>query len=165
MSNLIIIRGNCGSGKTTLARCLQKELGANTLLISQDLFRREILYVNDGMNTLVLPLLSEMLKYGRYHCDYVILEGILKASWYTELFDTAISLFKSNIFAYYYYLPFEETLKRHEERDKKLEFGEEEMRRWWNEKDYLNNIQEKHFDQNVGLEDGINTILQNLNIR
>lgn len=36
MGKLIILRGNSGSGKTTVAKELQKKFGYNTMLISQD---------------------------------------------------------------------------------------------------------------------------------
>ena len=48
MSKLIIIRGNSGSGKTTLAKEIHQRLPRNTLLISQDTVRRDILRVKDG---------------------------------------------------------------------------------------------------------------------
>lgn len=35
-SKIIILRGNSGSGKTTVANALQKKLGRGTLIISQD---------------------------------------------------------------------------------------------------------------------------------
>ena len=41
MAKLIILRGNSGSGKTTIAKELQKSLGRNTMLISQDVVRRD----------------------------------------------------------------------------------------------------------------------------
>ena len=68
MSKLIIIRGNSASGKTTTARALQQKLGQNTIVISQDMVRREILRVKDGFDTLALPLMKEMLLYGQKHC-------------------------------------------------------------------------------------------------
>ena len=43
MPKLIILRGNSGSGKTTIAKELQKKFGKNTMLISQDVIRRDIL--------------------------------------------------------------------------------------------------------------------------
>ena len=39
--------------------------------------------------------------------------------------------------------PFEETVRRHNTRDKKQEFGEEDMRRWWREKDFSSVFNEK----------------------
>lgn len=46
-SVLVVLRGNSGSGKTTIAKSLQEKLGARTMLISQDVIRREILKVRD----------------------------------------------------------------------------------------------------------------------
>ena len=45
MSKLIILRGNSGSGKTTVARALQRKFGRNTMVISQDIIRRDMLWV------------------------------------------------------------------------------------------------------------------------
>ena len=73
MNKLIILRGNSGSGKTTIAKELQKKMGSNTLLISQDVIRREMLMVKDGPDTMALPMLKELLIYGRNHCETVIL--------------------------------------------------------------------------------------------
>lgn len=136
MSKLIILRGNSGSGKTTIAKELQKLFGKNTILISQDIIRREMLNVDDGKNTKALPLLKELLKYGNEHNEIVILEGILRASWYQSLFELAIELYNQNIYAYYFDLSFEETLKRHQTRTCRNEFGEKEMKSWWREKDF-----------------------------
>lgn len=43
MPKLIILRGNSGSGKTTVAKELQKRFGRNTMMISQDAVRRDML--------------------------------------------------------------------------------------------------------------------------
>ena len=63
MTKLIVLRGNSGSGKTTVAKELQNKFGNNTMLLSQDVIRRDILKVKDGENTLALPL----MKKGRAH--------------------------------------------------------------------------------------------------
>ena len=57
MSKLIIIRGNSGSGKTTLAKEIHQRLPRNTLLISQDTVRRDILRVKDGKNTFRITII------------------------------------------------------------------------------------------------------------
>ena len=142
MCRLIILRGNSGSGKTTIAKELQRKFGSNTLLISQDAIRREMLMVSDGPDTLALPMLKELLRYGKDHCGTVILEGIMVADWYRSLFELAKELFGKNIYAYYFDIPFEETLKRHKTRAKSSEFGEEAMRDWWVEKDYSDVLDE-----------------------
>lgn len=46
-SKLIIVRGNSGSGKTSTAKLLQQTLGPRTMLVSQDVVRREMLRVKD----------------------------------------------------------------------------------------------------------------------
>ena len=72
MRKLIVLRGNSGGGKTTVARMLQRKIGYNTMLISQDEIRRNMLWVKDGIDTKALPLMIELLKYGKEHSDIVI---------------------------------------------------------------------------------------------
>ena len=143
MHKLIVLRGNSGSGKTTIAKELQKRFGNNVMLISQDVIRRDMLNVKDGENTLVLPLMKELLVYGHGHSDSVILEGIMIADWYKPLFELAVQLYGAEIHAYYFDIPFEETLKRHQTKTNCHEFGEEAMRRWWREKDFSDVLKER----------------------
>ena len=53
--------------------------------ISADMVRLEILNVKDGANSPALPMMMEMLRYGRAHSEVVILEGILPADIYEPL--------------------------------------------------------------------------------
>lgn len=153
MHKLIVLRGNSGSGKTTVAKELQKIFGRNTLVISQDVVRRDMLKVKDGENTLALPLMRELLLYGNKHCEVVILEGIMNADWYKPLFELAVQLYETEIYAYYFDIPFEETLLRHQTKANSHEFGEEEMRRWWREKDYSNVLNECAITREKSIED------------
>ena len=41
--------------------------------------------------------------------------------WYSPLFKTANELYGMDIYAYYFDIPFEETVRRHNTRDKKQE--------------------------------------------
>lgn len=167
MAKLIIIRGNSGSGKTSVSKVLQEKFGENTMLISQDMVRREILHTRDGADTKALPLMTELLKYGRRNSPVTILEGIMVAEWYMPLFETAIKEFGSEIYAYYYDLPFEETVARHVTRAKKTEFGAEDMRRWWVEKDYMKIIPEKILTKEIVLDEAVEMIFRDVseNIR
>lgn len=142
MGTLIILRGNSGSGKTTIARELQQRFGRNTMLISQDVIRRDMLRVRDGENTPALPLMKELLIYGSNHSDIVILEGIMYADWYKPLFELAVQLYEKRVYAYYFDIPFEETVKRHRTKLNCNDFGEEEMCRWWREKDFSDVLNE-----------------------
>lgn len=143
MKRLIVLRGNSGSGKTVVAKALQREFGRGTLLISQDVVRRDMLYAKDGPDTPALPLLTELLRFGSRHSDVVILEGILRADWYAPLFAAARAEFGASIFAYYWDIPFEEALRRHGTKPNRNEFGEAEMRDWWLEKDLAPLLRER----------------------
>ena len=155
---IIILRGNSGSGKTTIAKLLQKHFGHGTMLISQDVVRREVLYVRDDPQTQAIDLLIDLVKYGRLNCDIVILEGILYADWYQELFKCVKNEYGTNIYAYYFDVPFEETLLRHKTKPNANEFGETEMRRWWREKDYINKIPEQLLNKAMTAEDIVDMI-------
>lgn len=162
MKKLIVLRGNSGSGKTTTAKELQKRLGQNTMLVSQDVVRRDMLMVKDGENTEALPLLKMLLKYGYLNSEVVILEGILCAKWYRSLFESANQLYGGNVYAYYFDLPFEETLKRHKTKPNRHEFGEEALREWWLEKDYSNILNERSITIEKDLESVVAEILERI---
>lgn len=165
MAKLIILRGNSGSGKTTVAKELQKRFGSNTMIISQDMVRREILKVKDGPTTEALLLMQELLVYGKKHSEITILEGIMYADWYKPVFECAVREFGNEIYAYYFDLPFEETLKRHQTRNKVNSFGEEEMKGWWREKDYIGFVNENVILIDETLEDIVDRIYRNITER
>lgn len=162
MSKLIIIRGNSGSGKTTVAKALQQKFGRNNILISQDVIRRDMLRAKDGADTKALPLMKELLLYGKNNCEVVILEGILRADWYQPLFELAMYEFGEKLYAYYYDIPFNETLSRHQTKPNRDDFGENDMRNWWIEKDLINFIHEKVITKDMELNDTIEFIYQDV---
>ena len=75
---LIILRGNSGSGKTTIANALHQCLKEQSLLISQDVVRREMLRVKDETGNLSIALLKQLVAFGYQECQYVIVEGIFQ---------------------------------------------------------------------------------------
>jgi len=161
MPKLIIIRGNSGSGKTTVAKELQKRLGHGTMLISQDAVRREMIYVKDEQGNKAVDLLQNLVAFAREHCDNAILEGILSFDKYEKLF-TQISEIYSDIHAYYYDICFEETIRRHSKKPNAGDFGEKEMRRWWKEKDLLPTIPEKILTESMSMEYIVDMILNDV---
>ena len=162
MAQLIILRGNSGSGKTTTGKALQRKFGQGTMLISQDVIRREMLFVKDGPNPEASQLLLELALYGKSHCNIVILEGILNSKWYKKLFENLLDEFNNQIFAYYFDIPFEETLNRHKLKPNAHEFGEKEMREWWNEKDLLDIITEVCLHKELSLNEIVDVIYQDV---
>lgn len=162
MAKLILLRGNSGSGKTTVSKMLQRAFGHNTLLLSQDVIRRDMLYTRDSLGNQTVSLLTHLLEYGKAHCEITILEGILDAQFYRPLFERAVALYGSHIYAYYYDLPFEETLLRHGTKPNHLEFGENEMRQWFKEKDFLPMIHEHVFSKDISAEQAVRFILDSI---
>lgn len=158
MTKLITLRGNSGSGKTATGKALQRKFGHGTMLISQDVVRREMLFVKDGPDTKASELLLELALYGKSHCNIVILEGILNSNWYYKLFENLLDEFNDQIFSYYFDIPFEETLNRHQHKDNAHEFGEKEMREWWIEKDLLVSIPEVCLSKDLNLNEIVDLI-------
>lgn len=162
VAKLIILRGNSGSGKTTTGKALQRKFGHGTMLISQDIVRREMLFVKDGLNPEASQLLLELALYGKSHCNIVILEGILNSKWYKELFKNLLDEFNNQIFGYYFDIPFEETLNRHKLKSNAHEFGEKELREWWNEKDLLDTIPEVCLHKELSSNEIVNIIYKDV---
>ncbi len=159
-TKLIILRGNSGSGKTTTALALQSYFGEGTLLVSQDVIRREMLLVKDRKGNLSLDLIRQITEYGKGKCRYVILEGIFTSSRYREMLLGLIHYFEDNADTYYFDLSFEETVRRHSSRDKSGDFGEDSLREWWNPKDYLGVVGETNFTDDMTKEDIFRFILE-----
>ena len=86
MKKLVILRGNSGSGKTIVAKKLQEKFGPNTMRLSHDMIRMEVLHVwGDEGIAKSEPLMINLLKYGRKNSEITILEGILPAIVYLNL--------------------------------------------------------------------------------
>ena len=162
MAKIIILRGNSGSGKTTTAKRLQKKLGHGTMLISQDVVRREILYVKEGKKQNVSDLLFKLAMFGKANCEFIILEGILNSKYYNNLFEKILKEFKNNIHAFYFDIPFEETLRRHKTKLCSEEFGEAEMKTWWNDKDFIKSIPETLIGEELSVDEIVNMIYQKI---
>ncbi|MGJ5713055.1 kinase [Staphylococcus auricularis] len=162
MSVVILIRGNSGSGKTTVAKEIHHLLGPVTLYISQDVVRREMLKVKDKPNNLAIGLIEQILDYGMRHCDFVILEGILSENKYGDMLRNTLKQ-ADKVFAYYYDLSFEETLRRHQTKGN-TDFGEKEMRSWFTPHDTIGLENESIVDDNMTKEDMIQRIMEDLKL-
>ncbi len=135
---LIILRGNSGCGKTSTARLLQRQLGDGTMLVSQDVVRREILRVKDIESNPAIQLIYDLCMYGNNVGYTVILEGILSNKKYGAMLRRLLDDFQGEKLIYYFDVSFEETVRRHATKPNAHEFGESEMRQWWKDQDVLN---------------------------
>ena len=135
---LIILRGNSGCGKTSTARLLQRQLGDGTMLVPQDVVRREILRVKDSEGNPAIQLIYDLCMYGNNVGYTVILEGILSNKKYGAMLRRLLDDFQGEKLIYYFDVSFEETVRRHATKPNAHEFGESEMRQWWKDQDVLN---------------------------
>ena len=131
MSKLIVIRGNSGSGKSTLASLVHSNI-ENSIIINQDYYikytpdtktpeqekRRKQRIFNDVKSAL-----------NRY--DVVIVEGVFDSRRYTDNFIDLVHTHPADNHFYYLDIPFAETLRRHQSREKRDMFGEAEMTDWY----------------------------------
>lgn len=162
MKDLIIIRGNSGSGKSTVAKLLQKAMGYETMLLQQDVIRKEIMQVRDTPDNPSIELIRRMAQYG-WECDNnVIIEGILLSNKGGDILRGLIRDCPGKSFVYYFDIPFEETLRRHSTRSKSAEFGEEEMKNWWREKDLLGVPDERIIDHVQSADEIVAMIMKEL---
>lgn len=134
--NLIILRGNSASGKTTLATKLATQLPEDhPLVLHQDLLRREVLHASDHPGTLAVPLIETLAEFGRSHYRFTIIEGILRRDVYGEMLKRVQATFAPFVWSYYLDLPFEETVAR--DATKPVPFGAATLQRWWRDQDQL----------------------------
>ena len=72
--------------------------------------------------------------------------------------DEVRRAFGAEIYAYYYDIPFQETLRRHQTKPNRADFGAEEMGRWWKERDYIGFIPERTLTADISLDRAVEQI-------
>lgn len=143
MRKLIILRGNSGSGKTTIAKMLRNSLPHESIMtIGQDEIRRQILNVKDTPNNLAVSLIQQLALFGRDHYPVVLIEGILNRAIYGQMLAELATHFDQTNY-YYFDLTFNETVIRHQSRAKFTSFTSHEMAKWWLTDDRLGFADEK----------------------
>jgi len=138
MPKLIVIRGNSGSGKSTIAKELRNRAKKpnKVALVEQDYLRRIVLKEKETEGTNNLGLIEQTVLFALAKGYDVILEGILYSERYASLISKLIKKFDSS-FIFYMNVSLEETLKRHVSKPNAHEFGKKEMRDWYKENDVL----------------------------
>lgn len=165
MQKLIIIRGNSGSGKSTVAKALRYKMGYETMLIPQDVARREILRVRDVDDNPSIQLVYDLAMYGKKIGHDVIVEGIFNRKRYGDMLQKLIKDFEGQLYVYYFNVPFEATLQRHNLKPNAHEFGEKELRELWTHKDYLGVTNEKIIGPELSQDEIIAMFVKDMNIQ
>lgn len=136
-TRLVIIRGNSGSGKTSLAAELRERYGRGIALVGQDNLRRVILRERDTPDSANIGLIDLTVRYALDNGFHVVLEGILYEAHYGPMIEALARDHRGHTHLYYFDIPFEETLRRHATKPQIDEYGEAELRDWYRPQDLL----------------------------
>jgi deoxyadenosine/deoxycytidine kinase len=159
-TKLIVLRGNSGSGKSSVSHALRDAYGRGLAWVSQDLIRRIILKEKDAPGGVNIGLIDQVARYCLDHGQQVVLDGILYADRYEQ---TLAGLNRDHLgSSHFYYLDvsLDETLRRHASRPQATEFGPEEMRGWYCQRDLLSSIHERVIPETSTLEQTVKLILE-----
>jgi adenylylsulfate kinase-like enzyme len=163
---LVIIRGNSGSGKSTIASELRRcmvERGIKTALVEQDYLRRTVLKEHDIENGDNVDLVEQTVRFCLARGYAVVLEGILTFARYGAML-TRLANTCDRSAVYWLDVPFDETLRRHQTKPNAHEFGEAEMRLWWRERDLTNLLGEKLLPAESTVSASIHAILSDIGL-
>jgi len=159
---LIVLRGNSGSGKSTIAAELKKAIGDDALLISKDILRDDFISPDSPSYYKVLgDMIRNLADIGAKYGYVVIIDGVVGRPKHDALLSELFARFDKN-FVYTFDIPFEETLRRHATRTKSDEFGEPEMRQWYREHDHLGSETETIVDHTKSKEETVQMILKEI---
>lgn len=132
------------------------------MLIQQDVIRREMLHIKgDDPGNPTVETIKLLALHGKSIGYSVIVEGILQNKTNQNMLVDLLKSF-DRTYVYYFDISFDETLKRHQSKPNAHEFGEDDMRRWWQEKDYLGTDGEKHITDRMSESDILEMILSDV---
>jgi thymidylate kinase len=159
-ARLIVIRGNSGSGKSSVAEGIRAAYGPKVAWIEQDYIRRMIFAERDqpdGANIAAIDQLATLALERGFH---TVVEGILPTARYAGMLARLADRRTGPSFFFYLDVPFEETVRRHGMRPKATEFDAEEMRSWYQHRDLLDRPRETVVDESSTLEQTIELIVE-----
>ena len=158
MNKLIVLRGPSGSGKSSIAKAVRAAQSEPMAYIEQDYWRRTVLKEKDVIDGLNIQLIKQVVLFSLENSYDVIMEGIFDKNRYQKMFEELISLHPQENYFFYFDISFEETLRRHETKPNKDEFGEKEMKAWYKEKDFLECVSEEVISERTTMEGSIKQI-------
>ncbi|WP_248502130.1 AAA family ATPase [Streptomyces sp. D2-8] len=136
-TRLVVLRGNSGAGKSSVAAGVRERFGRGLALVAQDNLRRVVLRERDRPGAANIGLIDLTARYALDAGYHVVVEGILYADRYGDMLTRLRADHRGPTHAYYLHVPFEETLVRHATKPIANEVGEPRLREWYRELDLL----------------------------
>ncbi|WP_433267430.1 kinase [Micromonospora vinacea] len=155
---LVCVRGNSGSGKSSVARELRRRHGQGCALVEQDYLRRIVLRERDRPGGAAPALIGQTVRFALDHGYHVVLEGILHASLYRSMLASLRNDHRGRSLFCYLDVTLPETLRRHLTRPQVDEFTAEQMSGWYAAHDVLGWPDELVLPETTTLEDAVQAI-------
>jgi predicted ABC-type ATPase len=157
---LVVLRGNSGSGKSTVAEIVQQSVAPGAcLVVAQETVRREMLGEPDIADAANIELMETIAGWGLARGLLVIVEGILNAGRYQRMLERLQKVsFSASFFTWD--LPVDETIRRHAQRAKRHVFNDDEMRSWYHGWQPLDFTSEVRFDESTSADEAAPAVIE-----
>ena len=136
-TRLVVLRGNSGSGKSSVANGMRERFGRGLALVGQDNLRRVVLSERDRPGAPNIGLIDTVARYALDAGYHVVIEGVLHADRYGDMLTRLRAEHRGPTYGYYLHVPLEETFARHATSPQANDFGEAELRAWYRPLDLL----------------------------
>ena len=156
---LIVIRGNSGSGKTSVVEGLRAAHGRGIAWIEQDYVRRIIFKELDEPDGANIAMIAQIARHALARGYHAVVEGIMPTVRYGGMLAELAREYAGSAYFYYLDIPFEETVRRHGTREKASAFIAEDMADWYRARDLLAKPCETVIDETSSLDATVQRIL------
>ena len=134
---------------------VRERYGRGVAIIPQDVVRRELLWEKDNPHIVSIGMIGTMARFALDSGMHVIVEGILSQQSYGEMLATLARDHVGRTSAFYFDIPFEETVTRHATKPVATEYGEDLMRSWYRPLDLVPELAEHRIDARSTLEESV----------
>ncbi|MET8277406.1 kinase [Micromonospora sp. NPDC005174] len=155
---LVCIRGNSGSGKSSIGRELRRRHGRGCALVEQDYLRRILLRERDEPGGAAPALIGQTVRFALDHGYHVVVEGIMHTSRYRSMLTALRDGHRGRSLFCYLDVSLAETLRRHLTRPQVNEFTAEQMSGWYAAHDVLGWPDELVLPETTGLDEAVEAI-------
>ncbi|MFI0219759.1 kinase [Streptomyces lydicus] len=151
-TRLVMVRGNSGSGKSSVAASMRKRFGCGLALVSQDNLRCVVLCENDRPGVANIGLIDVVARYALTAGYHTVLEGVLYAEHCSDILAQLRADHRGMSHSYYLDTPFEEPDLAH--------ISEAQLRSWYREHDLLPRAMETVIGADSTLAETIDRIMR-----